>query len=147
MNWGYKITLVYITFVAGILFMVYKCTQQNIDLVSTNYYDQELKFSDQYNRQSNVEKSNYKLQFKYNEILKTLDIHYPPQLATKGITGEISFFKPDNAALDFKIKVTPVVGNIQQIPVEKLTKGFWKLKINWSVDTLPLYQEEKINLE
>ena len=44
MNWGYKILTVYIIFIAGILFLVFKSSNQNQDLVTKDYYEQELKY-------------------------------------------------------------------------------------------------------
>ena len=44
MNWGYKILLVFAVFVAGILFLVYKSSNQKMDLVTTDYYEKELKY-------------------------------------------------------------------------------------------------------
>ena len=46
MNWGYKIIIIYSAFVLGIVFMVYKATQQNTDLVTTDYYAKELVYQD-----------------------------------------------------------------------------------------------------
>ena len=46
MNWGYKILIVYIVFIAGIVTLVYKSSVQNQDLVVNDYYDQELKYQD-----------------------------------------------------------------------------------------------------
>ena len=43
-NWGYKILLVYGLFVVGIMFLVYKSTQQKFDLVQKDYYADELKY-------------------------------------------------------------------------------------------------------
>ena len=44
MNWGYKILTVYIIFIAGILLLVFKSSTQNQDLVTKDYYEQELKY-------------------------------------------------------------------------------------------------------
>ena len=44
MNWGYKIMLAYVVFIAGILFLVFKSSSQKVELVTENYYEQELKF-------------------------------------------------------------------------------------------------------
>ena len=49
MNWGYKILLVYAVFIAGILFLVYKASSQKMDLVTPDYYEQELKYQSQIN--------------------------------------------------------------------------------------------------
>ncbi|MGZ3924896.1 MAG: FixH family protein, partial [Flavisolibacter sp.] len=43
-SWGHRILFVYLAFVAGILFLVYKANQEKFDLVTPNYYDAELKF-------------------------------------------------------------------------------------------------------
>jgi hypothetical protein len=43
-NWGYKILLVYALFVIGIMFLVFKSTQQKYDLVQKDYYADELKY-------------------------------------------------------------------------------------------------------
>ncbi len=45
-NWGHKIIFIYAAFVAGILFMVYKSSQQKFDLVEKDYYAAELKYQD-----------------------------------------------------------------------------------------------------
>ena len=44
MNWGYKILMVYVIFIAGILLLVFKSSSQNQDLVTEDYYEQELKY-------------------------------------------------------------------------------------------------------
>jgi hypothetical protein len=43
-NWGYKILIVYGLFVVGIMFLVFKSTQQKFDLVQKDYYADELKY-------------------------------------------------------------------------------------------------------
>ena len=42
MNWGWKITILYIFFAAGILTLVFLSIGQKIDLVDKNYYEKEL---------------------------------------------------------------------------------------------------------
>jgi hypothetical protein len=44
LSWGYKIMFVYIAFVAGMGFLVFKASSQKFDLVTKDYYDQELKY-------------------------------------------------------------------------------------------------------
>ena len=44
MNWGNRILLVYIFFVAGIMLLVYKSSIQKTDLVTPDYYTKELAF-------------------------------------------------------------------------------------------------------
>ena len=43
-NWGYKIILIYTVFVLGILTMVFLSAKENRDLVSENYYAEEIAY-------------------------------------------------------------------------------------------------------
>ena len=43
-NWGYKILFVYLSFAGGILYLVYRTSLENRDLVSDNYYEEELAY-------------------------------------------------------------------------------------------------------
>ncbi len=46
MNFGSKITVLYLSFVGLILTLVFMCFGQKVELVSKDYYAQELKFQD-----------------------------------------------------------------------------------------------------
>lgn len=44
MNWGHKIIIVFILFAAGILTLVTKSMHTRIDMVTPDYYAEELKY-------------------------------------------------------------------------------------------------------
>jgi len=144
MNWGYKVVIVYCLFIVGILTMVYKCTQQNVDLVSENYYEQEVKYQDQYNRMQNSNHPENKLAI--NASLGTAEIQFPASYVNSKVDGKITFFRPDNKNLDFSVPVELASG-IQKIQSEKLTKGYWKVQIYWNADGKPFYQEDKVHIQ
>ena len=54
LSWGYKIAFVYIIFVAGIGFLVFKASSQKFDLVTKDYYDQELKYQEVIDQAANT---------------------------------------------------------------------------------------------
>lgn len=146
MNWGLRIILLYTAFVGGMLFLVYKCTQQSVDLVSTDYYAQELKFQDKIDRLNNSEKLDVKLAVVYSSEHSIIQIIFPESSSSKNTTGEIVLFRPDNSKLDFKIPID-ITDGIQNISTEKLTKGLWRVKSSWSTNDTPYYQEEKIIIQ
>jgi hypothetical protein len=146
MNWGLRIILLYTAFVGGMLFLVYKCTQQNIDLVSTDYYAQELKFQDKIDRLNNSERQDVKLVIVYTSEQSNIQITFPENCTTKNTTGEIVLFRPDNSKLDFKIPIV-IADGVQNIPTENLSKGLWRVKSSWSTNDTPFYQEEKIIIQ
>ena len=44
LNWGQKMMLVFLVFVGGMSYLVYRCVKTNYDLVSTDYYKEELSY-------------------------------------------------------------------------------------------------------
>jgi hypothetical protein len=146
MNWGLRIILLYTAFVGGMLFLVYKCTQQSVDLVSTDYYAQELKFQDKIDRLNNSEQLDVKLAVVYSPEHSNIQIVFPESSTPNNTTGEIVLFRPDNSKLDFKIPIDITEG-VQNIPTDKLSKGLWRVKSSWSTNDTPYYQEEKIIIQ
>lgn len=144
MNWGYKILIVYSLFIVAMLSMVYKCTQQNTDLVSENYYEQEVKYQDQFNRMQNSSQAENRLVI--NASLGSADIQYPAAFTSLKVEGKITFFRPDNKKLDFSVPVEMIAG-MQHIKSEKLTKGYWKVQTYWNSGGKPFYQENKITIQ
>ena len=57
MNWGVGIAIVYILFVVGMLTLVFKSRSQKIDLVTENYYQQELAYQEEIDAKQRVEDS------------------------------------------------------------------------------------------
>jgi hypothetical protein len=52
MSWGKGIILVFVVFVLGIGVLVYRSMTKNIDLVTTNYYEKELKYQEQIDKRN-----------------------------------------------------------------------------------------------
>ena len=146
MNWGLRIILLYVAFVGGMLFLVYKCTQQNIDLVSTDYYAQEIKYQEKIDRLNNSKHQDVRLDVVYAAEKDLIQITFPASSTSNNTTGEIVLFRPDNSKLDFKIPID-ISDGIQNIPTQNLTKGLWRVKSSWSTNDTPYYQEERIIIQ
>ena len=52
-NWGTGIVIFIGQFMTFMITLVYKCTEQTVDLVSADYYDKEIQFQKQINRINN----------------------------------------------------------------------------------------------
>ena len=69
-SWGNKILIVYVAFGMFILFMVYKAVNTRYDLVSKDYYKEELRYQDRIDRLNNAAKlSNVLVQQNTDAIL------------------------------------------------------------------------------
>ena len=142
LNWGWGITIFVLIFVTFILSLVYRCSQQQVDLVSEKYYENEIKFQQHINREKNTNSLTGNISLIESDSLIT--IQYPEAAGQKKISGDIEFFKPDNAHKDLRLAVNADSGLRQQVKLNALSKGYWDVKINWSVDSMPYYFEKRI---
>jgi nitrogen fixation protein FixH len=128
----------------GILYLVYRSGQQRIDLVSKNYYEQELKFEKQIEKERKSLQLDEGLKINYEPSKNIVTVHYPATKSKSQLKGTVTFYKPDNAALDYTKPVDPGENNIQKIETSSMAPGLWKVQVNWDADSVSFYKEEKI---
>lgn len=137
-NWGTGIILVYSSFVLFMLGMVYLCTQQHFDLVTPDYYEQELKFQQVIDGKQNEKKLGKVTSVVIDEAIITVTI---PMDAFDG-EGNVTFYRPDNARYDVSLPLHG--GNSVSLPIEKLKAGMYKVMVSWEHAGKPYYNEQAL---
>ncbi|MBX7225703.1 MAG: FixH family protein [Chitinophagales bacterium] len=130
-NWGKGIGLLYLSFVALIVLMVVKSMQQNIDLVSEDYYDKELTFQKNIDAQSSAN-------LLYENITitpanKAIIVDFGNNFKGKPIEGTAYFLCPSDKKKDVNVSFE----TLQQktaITSEKLKHGTYMLRLSFVVD-------------
>src|SRR5690348_1029878 len=126
MNWGKSIIVAFVLFAAFIATLVTVCIRQDVSLVSKDYYQDELAFQDQIERQQNTDqlKNKPEISIQNDEVQIAFD-----QFADIR-NGELFLFCPANATQDQKIKVESTQQSIQTLPVT-LLPGMYKARFTW----------------
>lgn len=146
MNWGNKIAFIYGGFVLFVIGMVVLCIKQDdIHLVSKEYYKEEIAYQNQIDKLNNTKLLRGNIGFQY-EIEKQEVLFSLPGVM-KEATGEIIFFRPADARKDWKLPVQLDENGNQQIPVSKLEKGLWKVKIQWIAQDVPYLNEQVLVIQ
>jgi len=144
-NWGTGVTIGIIVFVFISLTMTVIFMTQDVHLVTDDYYEKTLTYQDEIDKQSRTKALDDKVEINFNG--KIISILFPFGYLDEKISGEIYFYRPSNPNLDFKIPLRlSELGN-QFIPVERIEKGFWRLKLNWTMDGDGYYNEKAIAIE
>ena len=129
MNWGVGIAIVYILFVLGMLTLVFKSRSQKIDLVTENYYQQELAYQEEIDAKQRVEDSGCMpvIQKKSNQY----QIQIP---GSKGnpIQGSLLAYCPSNKKEDRLISLKPTNDGQWLLDLESLSPSQYILKLHWS---------------
>jgi hypothetical protein len=145
-NFGTGLILFFALWAMGILFLVYKSSKENIDLVSTDYYNKEVAYQSQIDKEKNVSGLSKPVAVSFDHGNNVAIIQFPNDFQSKTIAGTIHFFKPDDAAKDFEVKIETDPSLKQVIPADKMTHGLWRAKINWSSGGVNYYSEKNLQV-
>jgi hypothetical protein len=141
MNWGYKILVVYGIFVAGIVFMVFKSSNEKMDLVTTDYYAKELKYQDKID--ATLRANSLSEDISYEVTGKQVVLHFPKDFAGKKITGTAELYCPSDEDKDIKQDFAVDDATVT-ININTGNKGQHELHISWQVNGVDYYFEKKI---
>jgi hypothetical protein len=142
MNWGYRVAALYISFVVMMLVLVGMAVKQDFDLVSDDYYRQEIEYQDRINKVNNTQKLKEPISFNIDDDSKTINIQYPKSL--KNISGRILLYRPTDSKKDVLLDVSANNENLQSISTAELQKGLWRIKVDWKANETAFYNEEVI---
>jgi len=143
-NWGTGIVLGIIVFVVISITMTVIFMTQDVSLVSDNYYEKSLSYQDEIDKQSRTNSLDEQVKINFNGEI--IDILFPSSYLSKNISGDIYFYRPSNSKLDFKLPLELNEEGNQLILVKNFEKGFWRLKLNWTMDGDGYYNERAINI-
>ncbi len=130
-NWGTGIVLAFIGFISFIMFFVVKMSSNDRydhDLVTDNYYQQELEFQDNIEKQKNAKELKENISWKKTE--EGILIQFPKDLEIKDITGKVFLYRPSNKQLDFETPISLSDYNLL-IPDKRLLDGRWNIIVDW----------------
>jgi hypothetical protein len=143
MNWGYKILIVYVVFVAGIMFLVFKSSNQKMDLVTTDYYEKELKFQQKIDETTRVNALSVPVECQVNN--NQLVITFPKDFAGKKLTGEATLYCPSDQDQD-TTKTFAITDTAVTIYIPSLIKKEYELHLTWQANGVDYYMEKKIHI-
>jgi hypothetical protein len=141
LSWGYKIMFVYIAFVAAMGFLVLKASSQKFDLVTNDYYDQELKYQQVIDQAANSSRLSAPVTIERNE--SELRIRFPEEMKNKKKLVDFYLYYAADAKKDFR-KSFELNENelVQALPVGM--KGMYELKLSWQAEGVKYYFEKKL---
>ena len=140
-GWGTRIAILYISFAALIIFLVVLSFSKKVDLVSKDYYQQELNYDKKLQAINNF--NNLGQIFEIKTENNTIEIKYPEYFNGKNISGNIHLFRPSDSSLDKKAQINSEKG-LQKI--QTIGRGYYQIKIDLTCDGKNYFFEKEIFL-
>jgi nitrogen fixation protein FixH len=145
MNWGTKIAILYLAFVALILTLVFTCFGEKSELESKDYFAKEIQFQKQIDATENANALATPIQHKVSG--KTVTITIPNELLGNNFKGLVEFIRPADASLDKSIALSPNSSGEQIISNSAFVKGVYKMKISFTSGAKSYFKENVIKFD
>ncbi|RFS23449.1 hypothetical protein DVR12_10570 [Chitinophaga silvatica] len=144
MNWGYKIIIVFVVFAAGMLTLVTKSLRTKIDMVTPDYYKEELKYQQVIDGKQNA--NNLSTPITISQPGESVVLTFPQEMREKPISGQLTFYRPSDSRKDVSVPLK--IDEAGQLLIEKtrFTTGLYKVKLQWSMNDRPYYQEQTLTI-
>lgn len=141
-NWGTGIAIFYTLFVLALVFAVVKSTTVDHSLVTEDYYQKDLDYQSQIDKEVNAQGLETDLLIRYSDPERIIRFQFPTDLGPA--SGSILFFRPSDKALDFEWPIQPDEAGEQVIPTNNMLPGLWKVKVDWRAGEKVYYKEDTI---
>jgi len=145
LNWGHKLLLVFVVFGSMMSYMVYRSTKTNYDLVSPEYYKDEIAYQQVIDGTALANRLQVKVTAMQAGSMVT--IRFPAEMGASGITGSALFYCSYDARRDKKIALQTDVNGVQEVDSRQFVPGYYLLKLSWDWRGRHYYSEQSILIQ
>ncbi len=143
MNWGNKLVIVFIAFAGMMATLVYNAVTTKFELVTKDYYREELRFQEQIDGAANAA---YAGEVTLQQDHATVTLQLPAVLHASIAEGEAWFYCKTDASKDRRIPVK-IENGIYIIDRSTFLKGSYELKLKLTVDHKQYYFTNVLTVE
>lgn len=141
LNWGSGIAITYILFMAGVLILVFIFMNQDVHLVTDDYYAKEIEYQQQIDKVERTKLLSEQPVVTFSDGVFMVSF---PKSVKNIINGEIQIYRPSDSNLDKTASIFLDAENRQLIKPPINLPGLWKVKIDWTRNDTNYYNEKII---
>ncbi len=147
MSWGWKIFILYTGFVLLTLAVVAYTMTQKVELVTDEYYKEEIAYQKQIERMKNARNMEEPVKVDYQPEQALLIFTFPRTHAGSDLDGTVWFYRPSDTSQDRKIHIELDDKGRQVLNVNQLAAGYWQVKVLWSSGGKEYYIQKELILQ
>ena len=144
--WPYAIIATFVLFAAYIGYMVQQAMHSSVDLVSADYYQQELAYQQRMETVARTAALPVAVAITHEAAVSQLHLQLPPSFAGKRIEGQLHFFRPSDLTLDFTLPLQPSADLAQRISTQKMARGLWRVRLDFTADGQAYFLEKDLTI-
>jgi hypothetical protein len=144
LNWGHKVTIGFTAFAGMIVYLVVQCMNTHYDLVSKEYYKDELQYQQVIDETSRANQLSSRATV--SQTNDQLIVQLPAEMQQQPVTGIILFYSIDNSQKDKQVALQLNGHAAQTIDSHAFIPGNYTAKIRWSSNKEQYYTEVPVTI-
>ena len=142
--WPAAIIITFVVFFAGTVGLVVLAAHQRVDLVSNDYYEQEIRYQQRLDQVSRTSVVRSQVRVSYDPVARAIRITLPAAHAQGRAVGRVHLYRPSEAGLDRDARLELDPQGVQSVNADKLLPGLWKVRVQWKVDGQDYFVDERV---
>lgn len=130
--WPLGIITAFVMFIAGTAGLVILACTQKMDLVSGDYYEQEIRYQRQIDSSERARRLAEPATVAYQNARHRITIALPLEHARAKATGQIQLYRPSAAGLDRQLELDLDAHGRQSLETQNLQPGLWRVRVHWA---------------
>ena len=144
--WPYAIIGWFLLFGSGMAAWVVVAVRNDPELVRPDYYEQEIAYQQQIDRLHRTASVRGEVSVAYDYSLNQVTLQLPPTHLSTQLKGQIHFYRPSNAKLDFDLPLDLNPAGAQRVSTSKLQAGLWKVRVSWTSGGQEYFHDQSLVL-
>jgi hypothetical protein len=120
------------------------CSRHPADLISANYYEEEVRYQGQIDRQQHALGRGQLASVSYEPASRQITVSVPVNSVRTKPSGKIQLYRPSAMDLDRELKLQLSSDGTQAIDAGTLLPGLWKVRVTWTVDQRDYFIDQRI---
>ena len=141
------VTLTLVLFLTGTIGLVIMACRNPSDLVSTTYYEDEIRYQQQIDRLDSADRLKVNASVAYDPVQQRIVVTLPPGQSRIETAGRVQLYRPSAAGLDQHHELKPDASGVQSFDAKGLQPGLWRVKVFWTANGTEYRYDQKVVVE
>lgn len=142
--WPFGIVLALGLFAAGTVALIVIASSHKVDLVATDYYEQEIQFQSQLERLNRTAPFGDEVKVAYDATTRRITISLPAGHANPDTAGRIHLYRPSMTGKDRELALNLDADGRQSVDAAALLPGLWKVRVHWTAQNQEYFADRSV---
>ena len=139
--WPFGIVLAFALFLTGTLSLVVVACSHKMDLVSSDYYEREIRYETHLDR---LRRTGSQASIVYDGPARRIAIRLPAASPGSPLSGWVELYRPSAAKLDRRYPLSLDPHGVHSVDARELSPGLWKVRVSWNATGQDFFAEQSV---